>query len=232
MKLKLCVLLTGSMLLIFSTMHAQKPAAFIKGGVNFSNITITNDGDVNDNKMLTGFHVGLQGDIPLLPVLSVQPGLFFTTKGSKTEYGKSGDDVYWKATTNPMYVELPVNIVFKAPVGDESKFYVGAGPYVAMGVAGKNKVNGSFFGVNFSSEDNIEWSDDDPTTTNVEENAGYGIMRRFDYGLNGTIGVEGRKAIVSVNYGYGLAKLQSGTNSSEDDKNKHRVLSVTLGFRL
>jgi hypothetical protein len=35
-----------------------------------------------------------------------------------------------------------------------------------------------------------------------------------------------------VNYGLGLAKLQSGGNSSEDDRNKHRVLSFTVGFKL
>ncbi len=116
-------------------------------------------------------------------------------------------------------------------MGDESKFYVGAGPYVAVGVAGKNKINGKVLSQSFTSEKTIEWSNDDPTT-GFEENAGFGIMRRFDYGLNGTIGVEGRKAIVSVNYGYGLAKLQSGDNSSADEKNKHRVISVSIGFRL
>ena len=231
MKQQLSVILAGAMLLICSAMQAQKPAAFIKAGVNFANITITNDGSVNDNKMLTGFHAGVQGDIPLLPVLSVQPGLFFTVKGSKTQFGETTDANYYKATTNPMYIELPVNIVFKAPVTEQSKFYIGAGPYVAMGVAGKNKVNGKILGNAFSVENNIEWSDDDPTT-GFEENAGYGIMKRFDYGLNGTIGVEGNKAIFSVNYGYGLAKLQSGSNSSADDKNKHRVISISLGYRL
>jgi len=231
MKQKRNFLLTGFMLLVFSAMHAQKPAAFVKAGVNFSNITITNDGSVDDNKMLTGFHAGIQGDIPFLPILSLQPGIFFTTKGAKTQFGQPSDANYYKATTNPMYVEVPVNMVFKAPVGDESKFYVGAGPYVAVGVAGKNKINGKVLGQSFTSEKTIEWSNDDPTT-GFEENAGFGIMRRFDYGLNGTIGVEGRKAIVSVNYGYGLAKLQSGDNSSADEKNKHRVISVSIGFRL
>jgi len=215
-----------------SAVHAQKPTAFIKGGVNFSNISYKNDGSVDNSKMLVGFHVGLQGDLPIASVLSIQPGLFFTTKGAKTEYGKSSDDTYYKATTNPMYVELPVNVVFKAPVGEQSKFFVGAGPYIAVGIAGKNKIEGKVLGVSFSREKSIEWSNDDPTTANFEENAGYGIMKRFDYGLNGTVGVEGNKAIVSVNYGYGLAKLQSGSNSSEDDKNKNRVISLTVGFKL
>jgi hypothetical protein len=51
--------------------------------------------------------------------------------------------------------------------------------------------------------------------------------------LNGTLGIEMTKAVLAVNYGFGLAKIQSGTNQQQvDDKNKHRVLSFTLGIKL
>jgi len=118
------------------------------------------------------------------------------------------------------------------PIGGDAKFFAGAGPYLAIGIAGKNKTEGKFLGTSFSSEKDIEWSDDDPTTLDYEEGAGFGIMKRFDYGLNGTAGFETKNIVLSVNYGLGLAKLQSGSNSSEDDKNKHRVLSFTIGFKL
>ena len=57
-------------------------------------------------------------------------------------------------------------------------------------------------------------------------------MKRFDYGLNGLVGIETKSLVVSANYGLGLAKLQSGTNSGADNNNKNRVLSFTLGFKL
>ena len=57
-------------------------------------------------------------------------------------------------------------------------------------------------------------------------------MKRFDYGLNGTAGIETKSIVLGLNYGLGLAKLQSGSNSSADDRNKHRVLSLTLGIKL
>jgi hypothetical protein len=85
--------------------------------------------------------------------------------------------------------------------------------------------------VDFSRTENIKFSDDDPFTSG-EEGSGYGIMRRFDYGLNGTVGVQSKFALFSVNYGLGLAKLQSGTSSSENELGKHRVLSFTVGFKL
>lgn len=164
--------------------------------------------------------------------LTLQPGIIFTGKGSKTESGTTNDRTYYKATSNPYYLEVPLNLVLKAPIGKETKFFAGAGPYLALGIAGKNKVEGRSLLGEFRSERSIEFSNDDPTTTNYEEGAGFAIMRRFDYGLNGTAGIETKSTVLGINYGLGLAKLQSGTNSSADDANKHRALSFTIGFKL
>lgn len=214
-----------------ASVSAQKSSVMLKGGLNMANVSIAKDGSIDDAKTLVSFHAGLQGDIQIVPFLSLQPGIFFTGKGSKTQSGNTTDATYYRATSNPMYIEVPVNVVVKVPMGGDSKFFVGAGPYVAMGIAGKRKAEGKIFGVAFNSNEKIEFSNDDPTTSG-EEGAGFGIIRRFDYGLNGTIGFEGEKALFSVNYGLGLAKLQSGSNSSADENNKHRVLSFTVGFRL
>ena len=232
MKQKKILSLTVLAVTLFSVAHAQKPSAFIKGGINFANISIKDNGATDDNKMLMGFHIGFQGDLPIAPVLSIQPGIFFTTKGSKTQSGSPTDANYFKASTNPMYIEVPVNLVFKAPVGEQSKFFVGAGPYIAIGVAGKNKVDYKIAGNSFHSEKNIDWSNEDNSSSDPLVNFGYSTIRRFDYGLNGTAGVEGNKAIVSVNYGYGLSKLRPNSDNGADDNNKHRVISVTVGFKL
>ena len=206
-------------------------AQVLKGGINLANVSITNDGDIDDNKMLASFQVGFTGNLKIAPFLFFQPGILFTGKGSKSESGKTTDANYYRATSNPYYVEVPANFIFKTPKGPV-KFFAGAGPYLAVGVAGKNKVDGKFFGTSFHSEKNIEWSNDDPSTLNYEEGSGYGILKRFDYGLNGIAGIETKKIVVSAGYGFGLAKLQSGTNSSADDKNKHRVFSFTVGLPL
>ena len=100
-----------------------------------------------------------------------------------------------------------------------------------MGIAGKRKAEGKIFGVAFNSNDNIEFSNDDPTTSG-EEGAGFGVLKRFDYGLNGTLGIETGGVVIGANYGLGLAKVQSGTNSeNNNNNNKHRVISVTLGVK-
>jgi hypothetical protein len=230
MKTRLLLLL--SLTLIVITANAQKrSSAILRGGINVANVTITNDGDIDEANSLTSFQVGIIGDFRIIPAIYIQPGIIFTGKGSETQSGNTSDPTFYRAESNPYYIEIPVNLVFKTPTGPV-KFFGGAGPYLAIGVAGKNTVDGKFLGTSFHSENDIEWSDDDPSTLDYEEGSGYGILKRFDYGLNGLAGIEFKKAVIGVHYGLGLAKLQSGSNSSADDKNKHRVFSVTLGIRL
>lgn len=211
---------------------AQQSNVFVKGGLNLANISHNSDGEVDDAKTLASWHAGVMADLPIGQFFAIQPGILFTGKGSKIQNGNSSDNNYYKATTNPMYIEVPVNAVFKVPLETNSQLFVGAGPYAAIGIAGKRKIEGKVAGISFSRKDNIEFSDDDPTTFNEEEGAALGVMRRFDFGLNATAGLILNKFLVQVNYGVGLTKLQSGADNGEDNKNKHRVLSLSVGIGL
>jgi len=228
-KFLLVVLFT---LTISYSAFSQQSRAILKAGVNLANVSITDNGNIDDANMLTSFQVGLVGDIHVTSLLYFQPGLVFTGKGSKIEIGRPSENLYMKQTSNPFYIEVPVNFVIKLPFNNESHFFVGAGPYGAIGIAGKAKSDANVLGFTSSSEHNIEFSNDDPSTFGAEEGAGLGVLKRFDYGLNGIIGIEGKKLVLSAGYGLGLAKLQSGSNSGEDNNNKHRVLSFTVGVKL
>ena len=231
MKQRTIVFSLVSCFLFLNAARAQKSSAIFRAGVNIANVTITNDGDIDKNSTLTSYQVGIMGDFHILSMLSLQTGVLFTGKGSKTESGDPNGNTYNRATSNPWYVEIPLYAILKSPTGP-LKFFAGAGPYIAVGIAGKNTTDGKFLGTSFHSEKAIRWSEDDPSTLDYEEGAGYGIMKRFDYGLNGTAGIQLTKLVLSVNYGYGLAKLQSGSNSSADDRNKHRVFSFIVGLKL
>ncbi|HTD93152.1 MAG TPA: porin family protein [Chitinophagaceae bacterium] len=218
MKPKKIILLATLLSMFAVCSYAQKSSAIIRGGVNFANVSNKDNGGYDDSKMLTSWQAGVIGDFNLTEFLAIQPGLLYSSKGIKFE--GNGETL----TFNPQYLELPVNLVFKTPTG-ATKFFAGAGPYVAMGVGGKFKGEGT---VDF--ERKIDFSDDDPLT-GEEEDAGAFKVRRFDYGLNGLVGMEVSNLVFTANYGLGLAKIQSGSNSSADDANKHRVLSLTLGFK-
>jgi hypothetical protein len=210
---------------------AKEGNFIIKGGLNLANISVTSNGRVDQANTLKSFQVGIAYDIPFSDGFSFQPGLLYTGKGAKTQFGKEGDAFYYRATSNPMYLELPLNFVGKIPLTQTSSFYLGAGPYAAMGITGKNKVDSYTLGVHHYSSNDIVYSKDDPTTAQ-EENYGYGKIKRFDYGLNALAGFEFTRFTIGANYGYGLVKLNSGTDNSSSDKGKNRVWSFTLGLKL
>jgi outer membrane protein with beta-barrel domain len=211
---------------------SQQSRAIVKAGVNLANVSTTNDGNIDDANMLTSFQVGIVGDIHVTSLLYFQPGLVFTGKGSKIQIGRPEENLYAKQTSNPYYIEVPANLVVKLPFNSESHFFIGAGPYGAIGVAGKAKTDMTVLGFSSSTDNKIEFSNDDPSTFGQEEGTGLGVLKRFDYGVNGIIGIEGKKLVLSAGYGLGLAKLQSGSDSGEDNNNKHRVLSFTIGVKL
>lgn len=231
--MKMRVFYVSALALLTTMATKAQSGARIQAGVNLANISVTDNGRVDDANMLTSFQVGLIGDLHLGSILYLQPGVLFTGKGSKVQSGTEGSNGFYRQTFNPYYIEIPANLVIKAPIGLKNHFFVGAGPYLGIGIAGKTKTEGqTLLGVKYATEKSIAFSNDDPTTLNEEEGAGFGVVKRFDYGLNGTAGIETKSFVLGVNYGLGLAKLQSGSNSSQDNNNKHRVLSLTLGFKL
>ncbi|AWO01623.1 hypothetical protein DLD77_07910 [Chitinophaga alhagiae] len=203
----------------------------VKGGWNIANVTNTNSGGVDNNRSLNSFHVGAIADIPLSPVLSLQPGVFYTGKGSRLSEGDTDGSTYYKTTTNPQYIEIPVNFVGKIPVGEQAKVFLGVGPYAAFGVAGKNKWEASLAGVKTSGESNIKWDDDTPFNDG-DQNRGYDKYKRFDYGGNFLAGVEFGNFLISAQYGLGFGKILSGADNSTDDKSKNRVWSFSVGYLL
>src|SRR5690606_22089091 len=103
---------------------------------------------------------------------------------------------------------LPLNAVIKLPIEEKSNIFVYAGPYIAMGIAGKTKVNAKAGPLEFNSSENIQFSSDDPTTSE-EEGAAYDRLKRFDFGANIGAGIDVGSLLVKLNYGLGFAKINS-----------------------
>src|SRR4051812_41582555 len=59
---------------------------YIKGGYNISNISSSNDGSFRNSNALSTFNVGVVADLPLSPILSIQPGLVLNGKGAKVTH--------------------------------------------------------------------------------------------------------------------------------------------------
>ena len=216
---------------IFSTASAQ---TYVQGGVNFANITKNASGNTQDNNMLTTFNAGLMHRFNIVPVFAIETGILVDGRGAKanTYFTSSKDDNYIKTKLNPLYLEIPLNAVVKIPIQDNMSVFLNAGPYAAMGVAGKTKWESKFLGISSNKTENIKFNDDDPTTSG-QEGAAYDRLKRFDIGLNFGGGVDLGAVMVKVNYGMGFNKISSmETNNDNNDKNKFRTLSLSVGIPL
>jgi hypothetical protein len=207
---------------------------YVQGGLNLANITKTKDGQTEKNNILPTFNAGILGRLKINEMFNLESGVLLTGRGSKAEtYFNTGN--YTKAKFNPLYIEVPFNAVVKIPLekgSEKSNVFFHAGPYAAVGIAGKSNRETSTLGVISKSSSNIKFSNDDPFTPE-QEDAGYDRLKRFDFGLNFGGGVQLGKVILKANYGLGLTKINSTqSNNNADDKNKYRTLSFSVGIPL
>lgn len=217
---------------LFTTGKSQK--VYVQGGVNFANISTSTSGATEKNNMLTSFNAGIMGRSNAAEPIALEAGLLLQGRGAKadTYISSSTDDNYIKTKLNPLYLEIPVNLVVRLPLESKNNIFVNAGPYVAMGIGGKSKVETKFLGTVTNSTYDIQFNNDNPSTTE-EENARYDRLKRFDYGVNVGAGFDLGKVLIKANYALGLAKIHSTeTNNSSDNKNKYRTVSVSLGIPL
>lgn len=220
-KLLIIALCTG----VFATAKSQ---VYLQGGVNLANVSTSASGETQSNHMLTTFNAGILGRINIAEPLAFETGLLLDGRGAKSKNTSSGDN-YYTAKFNPLYLEVPANLVLRLPIQNTSNIFINAGPYIAMGIAGKSKVDGKLAGVEFHSSENIKFTSTDPT----EDDQAYSKLKRFDYGLNLGAGIDVGKLLLKVNYGLGLSKINSTqTDNSTDDKNKYRTVSISLGIPL
>ena len=201
----------------------------VKAGINFSNITVTDNGSIDKANALTGFHAGLLVDLPLASFFSFQGGLLFTVKGAKTEI--NADSVYSKVktTSNPLYIEIPLNLVAKIPIGF-AKLIVGVGLYGAIGITGKNNVEIQLTNSasTYSNKDIVF----DGDSNAIPSRYGFGNLKRFDYGANVLAGLELTRFTMTANYGIGFTNINLGSSNTMNDKYKYRVLSFSLGIKI
>ena len=163
-----------------------------KFGMNFSNMT-----KIDESKALPGFTLGVGMDYGFNENWSLQSGLMISSKGFKF---KEGD---WKDKYRPIYLDIPILAAYKFNISDNTKFVINAGPYLAIGLGGKNKE---------TDEEDIKLFDKD----------GYD-WKRFDLGIQYGIGLE-----LSDRYLINLTG-QNGFISPVDGGDDPKNMTFTIG---
>ncbi len=203
----------------------------VKAGYGFSTLRTPRRADVTKVDGMWTFNFTTYMDIPVTEGFSIQPGLAVNGKGATINVLPKNEFTNTEYKSNPVYLELPVNFVGKIALGDifdKCNIIFGGGPYVSYGIAGKQQVNGKLLGSNFSSEDNIIFSNDDQPVNSTNF---YGQFKKYDFGLNALAGIEYHWATFNINYSYGAVNVNPGANLTPTDRMKNRVLSASIGVR-
>ena len=182
------------------TNSTDKPQFGIKGGVNFSNIYSE---DVDDNNVLTSFNAGVYGTFPIGDIISIQPEVLYSRKGSELTYDNAIATGTAKFKLN--YIEVP--ILLKVNVTDNLNLH--AGPYFAYLI--NAEVNNNSNGSLFDYDNNYDNDDFNKLDIGISTGIGFdfnsiGIGARYNYGFS-TIGKE--RTVAGTTY-----TMPDGKNSS------------------
>jgi len=190
----------------------------VKAGLNLSNMLAKDDDDTysDDFKMHPGFHLGATAGFPITDMFSFETGLLLSTKGFNEDFQEDGYE--YKDKVNLVYLDIPLTAKASFEVGSIAVFGV-FGPYIGIGLSGKDKWELTIDGETESGEDKVKWGSD-------KENDD---LKRFDFGLVMGAGVEINAIQIGLNYNLGLANISSYDEGGYTNKNK--VLGISVGYK-
>lgn len=172
----------------------------VKGGASLTNLHA--EGEKGD--ALIGYQAGIvyysNSEIPLY----FQTGLLYNTKGTKVSL--FSEDI----KTVFGFLEVPLNIGYKIPVGESFAISPFIGAFAGYALTGKGKFAGE--SINLFDKDLLE--------------EGETLPKRFDFGGNVGLGLHlGERVIVTGQYSHGLGNLNDG-----DPKLTTRATTLGLTF--
>ena len=171
----------------------------VKAGANVSSYY---GSDAEDMGSRIGFQVGGLYELPISGDFFIQPEALLTLNGTKK------DVVGYSTSMNPLYLQVPVKALYKLTAGT-GKITIAAGPYVALGLAGKFKAGDSSINL-FSKENGLDEA----------------LLKRFDAGLSSAVGYE-----LSSGLFFNLESTLGFVNVAKDASMKNTSFSLVAGFK-
>lgn len=196
-------------------------------GINVSDMDIQH---LRTNpKVGYNFNVTFEYNLP--KKFFLQTGVELSNKGSKIKDSGVGDinrDQYeevWQeeGKFNTVYFVVPLMGGYRLPVSDKIRMNLSLGPYFGYGIGGKTR--DVFVSVRMPSEE-TPWINN--YQTSIIDTKSFDILRRFDMGIKGNVGIEYYRCLLNIGYEYGFIDQFKVDEISSYNMN----LILTLGFRI
>ena len=239
--MKKLILLTAFVVTTTSVCLAQASFGFQAGGnLAFGKVTNQYSDPLFPSSLTSkpkfGFLIGVIGEIPFGSKFAFRPELNFIQKGSKPSIFESfnGSNIEQDITLN--YIELPLNVVFKANVGS-GNFFFGLGPALAFGISGKDKISYPYDpsdpDLNRTAKVNFDGKKSDDITDPKDMDL---HLKRFDVGANILAGYKlGNGLFFKLGYNYGFMNIDpnDGNKDAQDRSTyKNRGFNICIGYML
>ena len=180
-------------------------------GLNLANMHWKVSDKKLDDGIKLGVKAGVNVHIPVGDRLLVQPGLFYSIKGMKSE------DNGYENNVTLHYAEIPVNLIYMFNDANEGRFFIGAGPYLGVAFSGKNIKSGGTTG---GTED---WTFGSDSTQD---------LGRFDYGAQAFAGYFLRSGIFfRAAYQHGIGNLWP-SEVRQDNTIRNTCITLSIGYQL
>lgn len=212
----------------------------LKAGLNMANIAQNYEDALleSETKTRLAYHIGASVDYNLSDTWGIQSGLLFTSKGYsydlEQELGITEEESlegYDRVTFN--YLEIPVSLAYK-----ENNLQLYAGPYLAVGIGGKNKwdytINYEDIGDVQNEEGKVKYK---PVfgEANREDFAGdESPLNALDFGFNFGVGYEVGAVRINVGYSLGLSNMivnyEGGADNRDRYESRNRAITVSASY--
>lgn len=193
----------------------------IKTGITQSTIKESLASEYQDMNFKSGFQVGAFVDYTLIKNFTMRPALQLTQKGYEAVEGNESGPYYWYRKWSLSYLEIPVDFIYNIPLSKATKFYIGTGPVIGVGLFGNGKSILKGTDGNGQSQ-TIESTESKPFTK-----PGF---KDLDLGFDFVTGLQFRKIVFAASYNHGLLNALNYDHGIQTTKN--RSFAVTIGYIL
>jgi hypothetical protein len=247
---KILLVAALAMLVIIPRAKAQSPFYLgIKGGISVPNLSAGGSASAVSTgySSILGPYFGVFADIKIARRWSLQPELNYSAQGGQkngvqaiptsqfANYFPPGytPPAYFYATFDSKarlnYLELPILVKYKVPLGKKWKFLIDAGPYVGYLLVAKNITKDS---------SNVYYDEAETQVLPVGKQnfaANQSItddIHRFNFGIQGGIGLQWEECKMGYFYlqaggNYGLLNIQK---YAVDGKNQTGAATLAVGY--